>query len=60
LTDIQYLTTSNVRSSISAGPMPSETVRMAIAVIGVIPLLVAYPFFQRFFVKGLVVGVVKG
>ncbi|MBW4082522.1 carbohydrate ABC transporter permease [Paenibacillus sp. S150] len=60
LTDIQFLTSSNVRSSVSAGPMPSETVRMAIAVIGVVPLLAAYPFFQRFFVKGLVVGAVKG
>ncbi|MBW7453272.1 carbohydrate ABC transporter permease [Paenibacillus sepulcri] len=60
LTDIQFLSSSNLSSSVKSGPMPSETVRMAIAVIGVIPLLVAYPFFQRFFVKGLVVGAVKG
>ncbi|CAN7666659.1 carbohydrate ABC transporter permease [Paenibacillus sp. LjRoot153] len=40
--------------------LPGETVRMAIAVIGIIPILVAYPFFQRYFVKGIAVGAVKG
>jgi putative aldouronate transport system permease protein len=33
---------------------------MAIAVIGVLPLIAAYPFFQKFFVKGLTIGAVKG
>lgn len=40
--------------------LPGETVRMAIAVIGILPILAAYPFFQRFFVKGIAVGAVKG
>lgn len=40
--------------------LPGETVRMAIAVVGIIPILVAYPFFQRYFVKGIAVGAVKG
>jgi putative aldouronate transport system permease protein len=40
--------------------LPGETVRMAIAVIGVLPILLAYPFFQRYFVKGIAVGAVKG
>lgn len=39
---------------------PSESTRMAIAIIAILPLLVAYPFFQRYFVKGLTVGSVKG
>jgi putative aldouronate transport system permease protein len=39
---------------------PTETVRMAMAVIGVGPIVFAYPFFQRYFVKGLTVGAVKG
>ncbi|GAA3411204.1 carbohydrate ABC transporter permease [Paenibacillus hodogayensis] len=61
LMDIQFLASSNLNAgSLQSKPMPSETVRMAIAVIGVIPLLIAYPFFQRFFVKGLVIGAVKG
>lgn len=40
--------------------MPTTTVRMAIAVIGILPLLVIYPFFQKYFVKGITLGGVKG
>jgi len=43
----------------SAMTMPATTVRMAIAVIGVIPILALYPFFQKYFVKGIVLGGVK-
>lgn len=40
--------------------LPNETVRMAMAVVGIGPIVFAYPFFQRYFVKGLTVGAVKG
>lgn len=40
--------------------MPSESVRMAIAVVIVIPIACAYPFFQKYFISGLTVGAVKG
>lgn len=40
--------------------LPSETVRMAIAVVIVIPIACAYPFFQRYFISGLTIGAVKG
>ncbi|MFY9176303.1 MAG: carbohydrate ABC transporter permease [Caldicoprobacterales bacterium] len=40
--------------------MPAEGVRMAIAVIIVLPIACAYPFFQRYFVTGLTIGAVKG
>ena len=39
--------------------MPSTSIRMAIAVIGIIPILCLYPFFQRYFVKGISLGGVK-
>lgn len=39
--------------------LPSTTVRMAIAVIGVIPVMALYPFFQKYFVKGIMLGGVK-
>lgn len=39
--------------------MPSTTVRMAIATVGILPILVIYPFFQRYFVKGITLGGVK-
>ncbi|MCR1884765.1 UNVERIFIED_CONTAM: putative aldouronate transport system permease protein [Murimonas intestini] len=40
--------------------LPSNTVRMAIAVVGTLPLLIVYPFLQKGFVRGIVVGGVKG
>ncbi len=40
--------------------LPAESVRMAIAVISIGPIVLAYPFFQKYFVKGLTVGAVKG
>ncbi len=40
--------------------MPSESVRMAIAAVIVIPIACAYPFFQKYFISGLTVGAVKG
>lgn len=38
----------------------SQTVRYAVIVVASLPLLVAYPFVQRFFVKGVLIGSVKG
>ncbi len=40
--------------------IPSLGVRMAIAVVSILPILMVYPFFQRQFVRGIVVGGVKG
>ncbi|MBP3361085.1 MAG: carbohydrate ABC transporter permease [Clostridia bacterium] len=40
--------------------VPSETIRMAMAVVVAGPALVVFPFFQKYFVKGLTVGSVKG
>lgn len=40
--------------------MPTESVRMAIAIVIVIPIACAYPFFQKYFISGLTIGAVKG
>ncbi len=40
--------------------VPSETVRMAMAVVVAGPALLIFPFFQKYFVKGMTVGAVKG
>lgn len=39
---------------------PSESMRMAILCVTMGPILIAYPFFQKYFVKGITVGAVKG
>ena len=52
--------TSHVSGMINAADIPNISVRMAIAVVAVIPLLLAYPFFQQYFVKGITLGSVKG
>lgn len=39
---------------------PTDSARMALTVLVVVPVLLAYPFFQKYFVKGLTVGGVKG
>lgn len=40
--------------------LPSTSLKMAIAVAGSLPVLAIYPFFQRFFIRGIALGAVKG
>ncbi|MBF9013988.1 MULTISPECIES: carbohydrate ABC transporter permease [unclassified Oceanispirochaeta] len=40
--------------------LPAETVRFAMVVIGIGPIIFAYPFFQRYFVEGMTIGSIKG
>ena len=61
--NIQYIA-SNPTAGLSLqqykNSMPTESIRMAIAVLVVIPIACVYPFFQRYFISGLTVGAVKG
>jgi putative aldouronate transport system permease protein len=47
-------------AGVNAGELPATTVRMAIAIVGVLPIMIIYPFFQKYFVKGIMLGGVKG
>ena len=49
----------NIASSIGAS-MPTSTLKMAIAVLGAVPVLVIFPFVSRYLTGGIVVGAVKG
>ncbi|QGQ95140.1 carbohydrate ABC transporter permease [Paenibacillus psychroresistens] len=40
--------------------VPKESFKMAIAIITIGPIVLLYPFLQRFIIKGLIVGAVKG
>ena len=56
--NISYL--SNTSSLPSASrQIPGVTVRMAIAVLSRVPLMAAFPFFEKYFVKGISIGAVK-
>ena len=61
LQDVQFLMSSAASdSSELAKDIPSVSLKMAVAVMGVLPVLCIYPFFQKYFVKGITVGAVKG
>jgi len=49
-------------SNVIPGSMqiPQESIRMALCIIVMGPIILAYPFFQKYFVKGLTIGAVKG
>ncbi len=59
---VSYLASSDSASLVGSSNtiLPSSAMRMAMAVIGVVPIMVFYPFFQKYFVKGMTVGAVKG
>lgn len=62
LMDIRYLQSGffgDMASELLAN-MPTDSVIMAIAVIGVVPILFIYPFFQKYYIKGITLGGVKG
>lgn len=62
LTNAQYLAQSMDSSMVAtdSGNIPSLTLRMAIAVVGMLPMICLYPFFQKYYMKGLTIGAVKG
>jgi putative aldouronate transport system permease protein len=61
LINLQYLTQSrSSNASASLAAIPQETSRMAMAIIAIGPIIFAYPFFQKYFIKGLTIGAIKG
>lgn len=48
------------RAGIPTADLPSNTLKMAMAVVATGPILVVYPFVQKYFVKGITIGAVKG
>ena len=58
--NINFLSSNTAGATTITTNLPSTTARMAIAVVGILPIMIAYPFFQKFFVKGITLGGVKG
>jgi putative aldouronate transport system permease protein len=65
-----YTTLNNIRfllenadkmpGIVNISELPSQTFRMAMVVVTIGPIVAAYPFFQRYFVRGLTIGALKG
>jgi len=62
MSSIQFLTTQLTTNAVSIdlSKLPNESARMAMCVLAAGPMLFVFPFFQRYFVKGLTVGAIKG
>ncbi len=62
ISQIQFMTTNSAAAGYQdiLNNMPSETVKLATAVATVGPIIIVYPFIQKYFVKGITVGAVKG
>lgn len=57
--NIQYLAAHSELGAAQQS-IPGTSMRMAIAVVGILPILVLYPFFQKYFEQGITMGAVKG
>jgi len=44
----------------SAVPPPDQTIKMAVIVVATVPILMVYPFLQKYFAKGALIGSIKG
>lgn len=60
LINAQQLEQMGTAHGLDMSSMPSIAVRMAVAVAGALPLVCVFPFFQKYFVKGMTLGAVKG
>ncbi|NOU86186.1 ABC transporter permease subunit [Paenibacillus sp. LMG 31460] len=60
ITIIQNIQAINASVNTVTSAAPAETVRMATAVLAIGPIIFVYSFFQKYFVKGLTVGAIKG
>lgn len=57
---VQALASLGGSSGLRITDLPTTTIRMAVAVVGILPLILIYPFFQKYFAQGLMAGSVKG
>lgn len=59
LKNIEFLRSNSDAVDETVITLPGQSIRMAIALIGILPIIVIYPFVQKYFIKGIVIGAVK-
>ena len=60
--NIEYLRSgaAELAAEGQAVSLPGNSIRMALAFVGILPIIIIYPMLQKYFIKGVVVGAVKG
>ncbi|MDF2714962.1 MAG: transporter permease [Paenibacillus sp.] len=49
-----------ITNTLQAAQLPPETIKMATVIVAIVPILLVYPFLQKYFIKGMLIGAVKG
>lgn len=60
LQSAQFLKNSQASNYVSSQSIPTESLKMATAVVATGPIILLYPLVQRYFVQGITIGAVKG
>lgn len=60
LSSVKALQEAANRTNVTYVTLPTETLKMAMSVVATGPIILVYPFVQKYFVKGIIVGSVKG
>ncbi|MFC4323023.1 carbohydrate ABC transporter permease [Litchfieldia salsa] len=60
ITSADFIRNSAAASNVPPQDIPLETMKMATAVVATGPVILFYPFVQRYFIKGITIGAVKG
>lgn len=60
--NVQFLAANSDNTAMAGSivEVPAISIRMAIAVVAILPIVITYPFFQKYFQKGITLGAVKG
>ena len=60
MNNVQALKANTALMGTGTVELPGTSVRMAMAFVGILPILIVYPFVQKYLVEGVVIGAVKG
>ena len=60
LSSVEALTEIANKTGMKVATLPSESMKMAMCIVAIGPIILLYPFLQQYFVKGMTIGAVKG
>lgn len=62
MNNIQYISSGDGARLLgnNAVQIPTTGIRMAMAVVGILPIVIVFPFFQKYLTEGIVIGAIKG